>query len=96
MLYCEKMDISEGFDPTKNNSIKECMVCHCWIFNHGFIFRDSVCNGCDDLKMLSINVSDIAIITVKDVDYCYVIYDINKSKAINLLEKSMLEDRGYI
>ena len=46
--------------------------------------------------MLSINVSDIAIITVKNVDYCYVIYDINKSKAINLLEKSMLEDRGYI
>ena len=37
--------------------------------NHGFKFQHFICNGCHDLKMLSVSVSDIAIITVKDVDY---------------------------
>ena len=38
----------------------------------------------------------MAIITVKDVDYRFITYDINKSEVINLLGNSMLEDRGYI
>ena len=38
-------------------------------FNHGFKFQDSGCTGCNDLTMLGINISDIAIITVKNVDY---------------------------
>ena len=44
--------------------------------------------------MLYLNISDIAMITVKDVD-C-IIYGINKSEAIHLLENSMLENFGYI
>ena len=31
----------------------------------GFNFQDYVCNGCHDLTMLSVNISDIAIITAK-------------------------------
>ena len=46
--------------------------------------------------MLSVNISDIAIITVKNVDYRCIIHNISKSEAINLLENSVLEDRGYI
>ena len=46
--------------------------------------------------MLRVNVSDIAIITIKNVDYCCNIHNISKSGAINLLENSVLEDRGYI
>ena len=30
-----------------------------------FTFQDSACNVCHDLTMLSVNVSDIAIITMK-------------------------------
>ena len=41
-----------------------------WFFNHGFKFEDFVCNGCHDLKMLCLNISDIDIITVKNVGYC--------------------------
>ena len=72
------------------------MICHYWFFNHGFKFQDSVCNGCHDLTMLSVNISDIAIITVKNVDYRCIIHNISKSEAINLLENSVLEDCGYI
>ena len=45
--------------------------------------------------LLSVNC-DIAIITVKNVNYCCIIYNISKSEAINLLKISVLEDRGYI
>ena len=72
------------------------MICHYWCFNHGFKFQDSVCNGCHDSTMLSVNISDIAIVTIKNVDYRCIIDNISKSEAIDLLRNSVLEDRGYI
>ena len=42
------------------------------------------------------NVSDIAIITVKGVDYGCIIHDITKSEAIHLVENSVLDDCWYI
>ena len=71
------------------------MICHYWIFNDGFKFQDSVCNGYHDLTMLSVNISDTAIITVKNIDYRCIIHSISKSEASNLLTNSMLEGRGY-
>ena len=59
------------------------MICNDWLFNHGFKFQDSVYNGCHDLAMLSVNISDIAIISIKNIDYCCIIHNISKSKAIN-------------
>ena len=46
--------------------------------------------------MLCLNISNIAIITVTNVDYHFIMYNISKSEAINLLQNSVLEDRGYI
>ena len=65
-------------------------------FNHGFKFQGYVCNGCHDLTILSVNISDITVITVKDADFRCVIHNISKSDAINLLENSVLEDLGYL
>ena len=62
-------------------------------FNHGFKFQDSVYNGCHDL-MLSVNISDSAIIAIKNIDCC--ILNIRKSAAINVLKNSLPENRGYI
>ena len=72
------------------------MICYYWFFNHGFKFQDSVCNGCHDLTILSLSMSDIAIITVKNIDCYCIVYYINKSEAINLSKNSLLEDHGYI
>ena len=47
-----------------------------FFFNHGFKFQDSICNGCHDLTMLSVNITNIAIITVKNVDYRCIIHNI--------------------
>ena len=96
MLYYERIDISKGIVLAKGNNSKECMICHYWFFNHGFKFQDSVCNGCHDLTMLNAHISDIAIITIKNVDYRCNIHNISKSEAINLLENSLLEDRENI
>ena len=99
MLYYDIIDISEGIDPPKSNKSRECMIFHCFFFNHGFRFQDYVSNGCHYLTMLSVlsvNISDIAIITVKNVDYRCIIHNINKSEAINLLKNHVLENRGYI
>ena len=59
-------------------------------------FQNSVSNGSHNLTMLCFNMSYIATITVKSVDYRCTNHDVCKSKAINLLENSILEDRGYI
>ena len=93
MLY---HDISEGTDPTKSNKSRECMICHYFFLNHGFKFQDYVCNGCHDLTMLCVNISDTAIITIKNVVYHCIIHSISKSETIHLLENSLLEDREYL
>ena len=46
--------------------------------------------------MLCLNISNIAIIYVKGVDYCCIVHDISISEVLNLLKNSMLDDRGYI
>ena len=46
--------------------------------------------------MLCLNLSDIVIITVKDVDYPCIIHDISKSDAIHLLESYALDDSEFI
>ena len=65
-------------------------------FNQGFTFQVFICNGCHILRLLCLNISDTAIITVKNVDYRCIINNISKTEAINLLENSVLEDRGFI
>lgn len=56
----------------------------------------TICNGCHDLTMLCFIISDIAIITIKGDDHCYIIHEISKSEAIHLLKTSVLDDRGHI
>ena len=72
------------------------MICHYWFFNHGFKFQDSASNGCHVFTMLSVTIRDIAIISIKNIDYRCNIGNISKSEAINLLEDSVTENCGYI
>ena len=72
------------------------MTCHYWFFNHGFEFKDSVGNGFHDFQMLSLNIRNIAITSIENVDYRCIVHNISKSEVINLLENSVLENRGYL
>ena len=63
---------------------------------NGFKFQDSLYNSFHDLTILCFNISDFAIIFVKNVDYRRIIHNINKPEATKLLENSVLEDLSYI
>ena len=67
-MYSDRVDLSKRINPAKSNNSKEYIVCHYWLFNHGFKLQYSVCSGCHDLAMLCLNVRNIAIITVEGVD----------------------------
>ena len=43
-------------------------VCHYCYLNYSFKFEPNVCNRCHDLLM-SLNLSDIAVINIKGSDY---------------------------
>ena len=77
-----KSCLNGGIDSTKTNNSKKYMIWHYWFFNHGFKLQHSVCNGCHDLIMPSDNKSDTAVVTIKNVDYRFIIQNISKSEAI--------------
>ena len=86
MIYFDRIDVSEGIYVIKTSASKECDICHYWYFlNFSFKFQPNACNRCHDLLMMSINLSDVAILNIKGSDYCCIISLISKSKAINLL-----------
>ena len=59
MLYYDRIGLSGGIDLAKSNNSKKCMICHYCFSNYGFEFQDSACDGCHDLTMVILNVSDI-------------------------------------
>ena len=96
MTQYERIDTSEKTDFNKTASSKECMVCHYWYFDAGFKYQSHVCNTCHNFSMIVQNLSDFFIVTVKNVDYrCYIV-GVNKNDAINLLNNSILNNKGVL
>ena len=87
MLYHDRIEVSERIDVNKTRASKEYNICHYWYFlNYNFTFQPNVCNRCHDLLMMSISLSDIAILNIKGSDYYYIIRYISK-KALKLFKK---------
>ena len=60
----------------------------------GFKFQPNVCNGCHDLLIMSMKVSDIDVLNiVKDFDHHFIISRICKNRAINLMQNTYLTER---
>ena len=88
MIYYDRIVVSEGIDVTKTSESEECDICHYWYFlNKVFKFQPNICNGCHDLLMMSMNLSNIAILNIKSAGYCCIISEISKNEAINLMQK---------
>ena len=96
MIQYERIDNSEGIDFNKTSKSIECMICHYWYFKDtGFKYQPNACNGCHDFSMTVQNLSDLFIVTVKNVDYrCYIA--LIKKDAFNLLNNSVLGDEGVL
>ena len=67
---------------------QKCDICHYWYFlNKGFKFQIYVCCRCHDLLMMPVNlIFDIAILEIKNADYCCIVTGISKSEGINLMK----------
>ena len=91
MLYLDRIDVSEGIDVNKTSASKECDICHYWYFlNYSFTFQPNVCNKWHDLLMISMNLSDIAILNIEDSSYRCVISLFSKNEAISLMQSADL------
>ena len=74
---------------------KYCDVCHYWYFLiKGFTFQPNVCNGCHDLLMMFMNLSDIAILNIIVSDYHCITSGISKNEAINLMQNADLTKKA--
>ena len=70
MLYFNKIDVSEWIDVNKKSASKECDIWHYRYFlNFSFKFLSNICKRSLDLLMISKNLSDIAILNIKGLDY---------------------------
>ena len=88
MIYYNRIDASEGIDVHKTSEPNECGICHYWYFlNRGFKFQPNVCNKCYDLLMMPMKLCDIAILNIKNADYCCIISKIGN---INLMQNANL------
>ena len=91
MLHYDRIDFSEGIEINKTSASKECDICHYWYFlNYSFMFQPNVCNRCHDLLLMSINLSDIAILKIKGSDYRCIISLISKNEPIKLMQNADL------
>ena len=73
------------------------MVCHyCYFKNIGYKFESNVCNKCHDILITAYELKNIAILNVKGVDYRCVLWGISKNEAMNMMNNSVLKDRGVL
>ena len=94
-LYFDRTEkISERTDINKTSASKECDIYHYLYFlDKCFKFQPHVCNSCHDLLMMSMNLSEIAILMIED-DYHCIISRISKSDAIKLLRNIDLTEKS--
>ena len=79
MLYFDRIDVSEGTDVNKTSNSKKCHVCqYLYFLNKGFKFQPNVSNRCHDLLMMSMNLSDMAVLSIEGSDYRSIISGISE------------------
>ena len=97
-IIFNRIDISEGTDVDKTSESRDCDIYQFWYFlNNSFKFQPNVCNRCHNLLMISMNLSDIAILNIKGSDYRCIISLISKYKVTNPMQNAKwTEKRGTL
>ena len=92
------IDISEGIDTNKTSVSKECILCH-------YIFVSNICNKCHDVLMTAYELKKhshtkcnyLRILFIYNyVDYKRILLGISRNEAVNILNNSVLEDKGVL
>ena len=92
MLECERIHVLEGIDiNTLSDKSRECNLCHYWYFvDKNFNYEPYLCNGCHELMIKAVSFNDVAVASVKGIDYRIRFCFMSKNDAINLLNNSVL------
>ena len=89
------MYVSEGTAINKTSTSKDFDVCDYWCFlNFSFKFQSNVWNRCHGLIMMSVNLSDIAILNIKGSHFCCIISLISKNEATSLMQNADLTEKN--
>ena len=91
MLYYDRIDVN------KTSKSKEWDICHYWYFlDKDLKFQPNIRNGCNDLLMMSMNLSNIAVLNIKSANCRCIISGIRNSEAINLMRNTDLTEKTAI
>ena len=81
MLFCDRIDVSEGIDVNKTRESKEDIICYYWYFlDKGFRFQPVVSNGSHDELIISIDIYSIATLNIDWLDYLSIVIALVKVK----------------
>ena len=73
---------------------QRCDICHYQHFsNKSSKFQPNACNRCHDLLMMYMNLSDIAILNIKDSDHRCILAEL-ATEAINLMQNIDLTEKS--
>ena len=92
MLYYDRIEVSEGTHVNKKVNQKSPIFVTIGIIQIK-VLSFNVCNGCHDLLMKSMNLSNIKTLNQKTDDYYCIISKISKSEAINLTQNTDLTEK---
>ena len=91
---CYNIDFSAGIYENKTRKSKESDIFYYWYFlDKRFNFERHVCNECQDLSTMFMNLSSIAISNIKEADYPCIISGIKKWKTIKLMQSINLKEK---
>ena len=95
MLQYEQIYILEGIDINKTSASR--LLCLYWYFKErGFKFGQYVGNECHDVLMTADELKNIAILNLKGVHSRCISWGISKKEPVNILNTSVLEDKGAL
>ena len=81
MLFCDRIDVSEGIDVNKTRESKEDIICYYWYFlDKGFRSQPVVSNGSHDELIISIDIYSIATLNIDWLDYLSIVIALVKVK----------------
>ena len=94
MLEHERIDISEGIDLNKSDGSKKC--CYWYFLDKNFNYEPCLCNGCHDLMQKAVSFNDVSVVSIKGSDDRIHLLYMSKSDEINLLNNSVLDNKGVL
>ena len=97
MISYERIDCSEGIDLSGSKESVKCKICSYSYFKDvGFKYQPYVCNNFHDFSMTVMSLSDFFVLNIKGVDYRVHVSGVNKKDAVNILNNSVLDNKGVL